>query len=92
MLKGKLVINKQEEDGNYKFTGVESYMTCGFKNVFGDDAELIASVALDLILTTYPDNADYLQSFVYTYPDNREVNFWCINDVEHITFLLPCEY
>lgn len=92
MLKGKLIIQKQEEDGNYKFAGVKPYMTCGFKNVFGDDAELIASVALDLILTTCPDNADYLQSFVYTYPDNREVKFWCINDVDHITFLLPSEY
>ena len=92
MLKGKLIIKKQEEEGNYKFAGVKSYMTCGFKTVFGDDAELIASVALNLIVTTYPDNADYLQSFVYTYPDNREVKFWCINDVDHITFLLPSEY
>lgn len=92
MLKGKLIIKKQEEDGNYKFAGVKSYMTCGFKNTFGDDAELIASVALDLILTTYPDNADYLQSFVYTYPNEQEVKFWCINDVDYITFLLPSEY
>ena len=40
MLKGKLIIKKQEEDGNYKFAGVKSYMTCGFKNTFGDDAEI----------------------------------------------------
>lgn len=92
MLKGKLVIKKQEEEGNYKFVDVESYMTCGFKNVFGNDAVIIASLALDLIISTYPNNADYLQSFVYTYPDNREVCFWCINDVDHITFLLPSEY
>ena len=91
MLKGKLVIKKQEEDGNYKFVGVKSYMTCGFKNTFGNEAEAIAFTALALILETYPNNADYLQSFEYQL-ENMTIKFWCINDVDHITYLLPSEY
>ena len=92
MFKGKVKINKQECDGNYKFTGVQQYMTCGFQNAFGKEATIIAFTALTLILEEYPDNADYLQTFEYQYPNKETVAFWCVNDIDHITFLLPEEY
>lgn len=91
MLRGKVIIKPQEEAGKSVFTGVESCMTRGFKNTFGREAEAIAFTALALILETYPHNADYLQSFVYQLED-MEIRFWCINDEDHITYLLPSEY
>lgn len=92
MLKGKVFIKEQEERGNYIFTGVPQYMTCGFRDVLGEEAEAVAFTALALILEKYPDNADYLQTFEYRYGSGESVRFWCINDVDHITFLLPEEY
>lgn len=92
MLKGKIYINEQEESGNYKFTGVKQYMTCGFQKIFGEDATAAAFTALALILEKYPDNADYLQIFEYHHENGDVTIFWCINDVDHITFLLPDEY
>lgn len=92
MSNGILHINKQEVSGNYKFTGVRKVMTCGFAETFGKYAKSIAKAALELILTTYPKNADYLQTFEYRCEDGDRIKFWCINDVDHITFLLPEEY
>ena len=91
MLRGKVIIKPQEEEGKSIFVGVESCMTIGFKNTFGNEAEAIAFTALALILETYPNNADYLQSFEYQL-ENMTIKFWCINDVDHITYLLPSEY
>jgi len=92
MLKGKICIKEQEVSGNYIFTGVRMYMTCGFKGAFGGEASEVAFAALNLILEKYPKNADYLQIFEYHCEDLGSVRFWCINDVDHITFLLPEEY
>ncbi len=92
MLKGKVFINEQETGGNYKFAGIPHYMTSGFQNAFGKDAVAVAFTAFALILEKYPDNADYLQTFKYVGEDGKEISFWCINDVEHATFLLPEDY
>ena len=94
MLKGRVYINEQEESGNYIFagTGIGQYMTCGFRQAFDKEAEAVAFTALALIMEKYPDNADYLQTFEYRYEDEKSIRFWCINDVDHITFLLPDEY
>lgn len=92
MLKGEVYIKEQEVSGNYIFTGVEMYMTCGFKETFEEEAAEVAFVALNLILERYPKNADYLQVFEYHREDEKIVRFWCINDVDHITFLLPEDY
>lgn len=91
MLRGKVYLNEQEESGDYKFAEVEQYMTCGFETLFGEEATAVAFTALALILEKYPDNADYLQTFEYHLED-KVIRFWCINDVDHITFLLPSEY
>lgn len=92
MLKGKVYINEQEKRGNYTFTGVGQYVTCGFGDIFGKEAPEVALTALALILEKYPDNADYFQTFEYHRENGEIVRFWCINDVDHITFLLPEEY
>lgn len=91
-LKGRVVINKQENEGNYDFSIPEKYMTAGFQHTFRDEAALIAFIAISLIMETYPHNADYLQTFRYIYPDGTETAFWIIHDTSHFTILLPEEY
>lgn len=53
MLNGKVVINPQEQEGNYCWTDIPSYMTQGFSHRFGEDAPLIAFTAVALILENY---------------------------------------
>ena len=92
MLRGRVYINEQEESGNFIYTGIGQYMSSGFQNAFGEEAGAVAFTALALILERYPDNADYLQSFEYIRENGERRSFWCINDVDIITFLLPEEY
>lgn len=92
MLQGKIILNEQERNGKYMWIGVPPYMTCGFREKFGDEADEILITAIALILERYPNNANYFQSFRYIYPNGREIRFWVINDIDHITALLPCEY
>lgn len=92
MLKGKVHINEQEERGNYSFAGVDPYMTCGFKEAFGDETQEVILTALFMILEKYSGHADYLQTFEYHYESGESTRFWCIHDGDHITFLLPDEY
>lgn len=92
MLQGKITLNKQEESGTYKWDGIPTYMTCGFREKFGDEADEILIASIALILKKYPNNANYFQTFRYLYPDSREIRFWVINDIDHITALLPSEY
>lgn len=89
---GKIIYDEQEVNGSYVWTGIPAYMTAGFKSVFGDDAELIVSIAVALILKKHPHDADYFQTFRYILPDGAETRFWIINDVDHYTALLPSEY
>lgn len=91
-LKGKVILNRQESTGNYDFSISKKYMTAGFQNTFGREAVQIASTAVSLIMETYPDNADYLQTFQYIYPDGKVTDFWIIHDQSHYTVLLPDEY
>lgn len=92
MLKGKVTIQEQEVSGNYKFVGIPMYMTKGFQETFGEETNAVAFTAHMLLLEKYPNDADYFQVFLYSYPDGKEVKFWLINDVSHMTFLLPSEY
>ena len=90
-MKNRIILNPQEEEGNFSFKDVEQYMTKGFQQKFGILAPVIALTSLQKILETYPNNADYFQTFIYK-DDFLEIKYWCINDIEHITFLLPEEY
>lgn len=91
-LNGKVIINEQETTGNYDFSISDKYMTTGFQNTFGMDATQIAFTAVSLIMETYPDSADYLQTFQYIYPDGKVIDFWIIHDQSYYTVLLPDEY
>lgn len=91
MIKGQLILHDQEvSDNNYDFN-VNKYMTQGFSHAFGDEAFFILMAAIELIKKTYPDSADYLQTFTYVTPD-CSTDFWIINDEAHVTALLPSEY
>lgn len=92
LLTGKLWLKDQEESGNCNYAGVKICMTRGFKEIFGAEAERIGFTSLAMILERYPNNADYLQVFEYHRKDNEVIKFWCINDGDYITFLLPSEY
>ena len=102
MLKEKILILPQEQEGNYLFVGegLQAVCTKGFKEAFGDEFLQVAFTSQYLIAETYP-NPDYLQKFTY-----KGITYWCIGEfhvgdtakmyidtpVLHITFLLPDEY
>ena len=91
-LSGTLKLHPQEvHDNNYDFISVEKYMTRGFQHEFGHEAHSIYAKALELIASTYPNNADRFQVFSYT-SNGTTTKFWLINDETHITALLPSEY
>ena len=75
MLKGKVTIQEQEVSGNYKFVGIPMYMTKGFQETFGEETNAVAFTAHMLLLEKYPNDADYFQVFLYSYPDGKEVKY-----------------
>ena len=85
-----LILIPQECGGDYQFS-VPMYMTRGFNDRFGDDqATLIAIAALKKVIkerVRSQDGADYLQVLKYA-----GVRFWLIDDVDHLTVLLPENY
>ena len=91
-LSGNVLINEQEDTGDYDFSISEKYMTTGFQNAFGKEAVQIAFTAVSLIMEKYPNEADYFQTFQYVYPDGKTTNFWIIYDRDYYTVLLPEEY
>lgn len=91
-LSGKVLINEQEDTGDYDFSISEKYMTTGFQNAFGKEAVQIAFTAVSLIMEKYPSEADYFQTFQYVYPDGKTTDFWIIHDCDYYTVLLPEEY
>ncbi len=92
MLQGTIIYNEQERSGKYEWNGIPTYMTCGFRETFGDEADEILVASIAIILKNHPADADYFQTFRYKYPDGEEIKFWVINDIDHITALLPSEY
>ena len=79
----------QECGGDYTFTS-QIYITRGFRNAFQEGCDLLVTVSLDMIRkqrVESSDGADYLQVLEYD-----GIRFWCIDDVSHLTFLLPEEY
>ncbi|HWQ88882.1 MAG TPA: hypothetical protein VN374_02790 [Desulfitobacteriaceae bacterium] len=79
----------QEYGGTYQFSS-PLYMTQGFLAVFEGSALLIALAALHRIQqerVRSPDRADYLQVL-----ECKGTRFWVIDDMDHITFLLPEDY
>lgn len=85
---GQIVLHPQEYNGNYKFNG-RLYMTSGFREVFEDMAPVVAISTLLKIINERVNahGADYLQAATF-----HGTTFWVIDDVAHVTFLLPTEY
>lgn len=84
-----LTLFPQECNGEYLFSS-PLYMTRGFMNRFGSQASLIALAALKKVIklrVNSQDGADYLQVLQYL-----GVKIWLIDDVDHITVLLPEDY
>ena len=50
---GKVLINEQEDTGDYDFSISEKYMTTGFQNTFGKEAVQIAFTAVSLIMVKH---------------------------------------
>jgi hypothetical protein len=98
MLKGKIHMNPQEREGGLNFFDVKPYMTTNFQMTFGDDAILIMSIAISLVMKAHPNGADYFQSFYYETPDQIVIKFWLILDETKegekniLTALLPSDY
>lgn len=90
--RGILVLKPQECEGNYDFATPQHYMTRGFQNYFGELALELAIASLQAIQEAYPTNADYFQVLEYTFSNGQTQKFYCINDITHITLLLPSEY
>lgn len=97
-MEGKIIYNEQEQTGNYTFLGTDKYMTANFLNTFGEElATEIYAKALEMVEQEHFEDADYFQTFVYQYPDGKEVRFWIILDEREnasniLTALLPEDY
>jgi len=88
----KIELLPQECEGTYKFNGQIVY-TRGIESEFGD---LVFKLVADTMQLPKPlineNKADYLQVVIAELNDGRKIKVWIIDDVSHITFLLPSEY
>lgn len=98
MLKGTVILNEQESEGNLSFYGNHNVMTRNFLDTFGDEASSIVFTACALVMEAHPDGADYFQTFIYRDEHGKETKFWLIIDVPGdgslniLTALLPEDY
>ncbi len=82
----------QECEGTYKFNGQIVY-TRGIESEFGDLVFKLVADTMQLLKPLINENkADYLQVVIAELNDGRKIKVWIIDDVSHITFLLPSEY
>ena len=88
----KISLQKQEQSGTYKFNS-QIYYTRGIEAEFGDMTFKMIADTLQLIKVLVDKNiADYLQVAIADMEDGRKIKVYIIDDVTHITFLLPSEY
>ena len=88
----KIKLLPQECEGTYKFNGQIVY-TRGIESEFGDLVfKLIADTMQLLKPLIFENKADYLQVVIAELENGRKIKVWVIDDVSHITFLLPSEY
>ena len=88
----KVTLEKQECTGTYKFNGQIIY-TKGIEIEFGDDVLQVVFNTLIFIRTLVSQNiADYFQVAYAEKSNGEKVKFYIIDDIDHITFLLPDEY
>ncbi|MBE7031953.1 MAG: hypothetical protein E7401_03205 [Ruminococcaceae bacterium] len=88
----KITLKKQGQTGKYKFNG-QIYYTKGIESEFGDMTFKLIAETLQLIKKLVDTNtADYFQVAIADMEDGRKIKVYVIDDVTHITFLLPSEY
>lgn len=88
----KITLKEQEQTGTYKFNG-QIYYTKGIEAEFGDMTFKMIAETLQLIKRLVDtDTADYFQVAIADIEDGRKIKVWVIDDITHITFLLPSEY
>lgn len=88
----KIELLPQECEGTYKFNGQIVY-TRGIENKFGDLVFKLVADTMSLLTPLINENkADYLQVVIAELENGRKIKVWIIDDVSHITFLLPSEY
>ncbi|MDR3595060.1 hypothetical protein [Clostridium sp.] len=83
----EIISKPLEESTNSQFNG-QLVATSNFINTFGNKAYLIAIKAVTKIITErVPLGADYLQVCEY-----NGKTFWIIDDIDHVTVLMPEDY
>lgn len=83
----EIILKPQEESTNSQFNG-QLVATSNFINTFGNKAYLIAIQAvLKIKDERVPLGADYLQIAEY-----QNKTFWVIDDIDHVTVLMPEDY
>ena len=88
----KIELLPQECEGTYKFNGQIVY-TRGIESEFGVLVFKLIADTMQLLKPLIIENkADYLQVVIAELNDGRKIKVWIIDDVSHITFLLPSEY
>ena len=88
----KIELLPQECNGTYKFNGQIVY-TRGIESEFGDLVFKLVADTMQLLKPLINENkADYLQVVIAELENGRKIKGWVIDDVSHITFLLPSEY
>lgn len=88
----KISLQKQEQTGMYKFGG-QIYYTKGIETEFEDMTFKLIAETLRLIKELVDmDTADYFQVATADMKDGRKIKVYIIDDITHITFLLPSEY
>lgn len=88
----QITLQKQECKGKYKFNSQLLY-TKGFEAEFGYNVLYVITATLRLINCLVAQNvADYFQVAFAENIDGEKVKFYVIDDVDHITFLMPYEY
>ena len=88
----KIELLPQECEGTYQFNGQIVY-TRGIENEFGDLVFKLVADTMSLLTPLINENkADYLQVVIAELENGRKIKVWIIDDVSHITFLLPSEY
>ena len=88
----RVTLKEQEQTGTYKFDGQIVY-TRGIEAEFGDLIFKVIADTYKLIHSLVKENkADYFQVAVAESKDGKRVKYYIIDDVDHVTFLLPCEY
>ena len=88
----KITLKEQEQTGTYKFNG-QIYYTKGIEAEFGDMTFKLIADTFSLLKPLLDANiADYFQVAIADMEDGRKIKVYIIDDVTHITFLLPSEY